>query len=279
MTVLSEKDNEMKERESSINDFIASFNEVERNLDSVASRQQILYLQADKTRGDVKASQKDKINAQIQAINDLMESNRATISDLKTKLKGSTRTNAKLRETIKTLQAQLLQKDQELMALNEKLASLNVQVAQLQTSLDTLTAKNSRDGKTIADNTMALHTAYYVVGRAKDLKDSKVIDRKGGLLGIGKTSQLSSNFDNSKFTKIDYTQTTEIMLNSDNVKIVTTHPADSYTFERDPKKKSFIKSLKISNPERFWSASKYLVIEGEKTSKPVSSAEQKEKGI
>jgi hypothetical protein len=281
MTVLRERDTEMRERETSINDFIASFNEVERNLDSVAARQQILYLQADKTRGDVKASQKDKINAQIQAINELMESNRATISELKTKLKGSTKTNAKLKETIATLQSQLMQKDQELAALNEKLTSLNAQVAQLQTSVDTLTAQNNSRSKTIAENTISMHTAYYVVGKTKELRDAKVIDRKGGLLGIGRTSQLRANFDNTRFTKIDYTQTTEIMLNSNNVKIITSHPTDSYRLENDEKKKGYIKSLVITNPEKFWGVSKYLVIEGARgdVDKSVSASGKKENSL
>jgi uncharacterized phage infection (PIP) family protein YhgE len=191
-----------------------------------------------------------------------MEQNRKTIDELKKKLKGSSRLNAKLKETITTLQNQLAQKDQELTALNEKLTALNAQVVQLQTSLDTLNAENSRRGRTIEETTTALHTAYYVIGKSKELKEAKLIDRKGGLLGMGKTSQLSSNIDNSKFTKIDYTQTTNIAINCDDVKIITTHPTDSYKMETDPKKKNVVKNLIITNPEKFWSASKYLVIQG-----------------
>jgi DNA repair exonuclease SbcCD ATPase subunit len=262
LSVLRERTGDLDEREASINDFISSFNEVERNLDSVASKQHVIYVDADKSKGDLKASQKDRINANINAINNLMEENRKTISELRKKLKGSSKLNAKMKETIATLQSQLAQKDQELAALNEKLNALNAQVAQLQTSVDTLTALSNRRGKTIEENTATMHTAYYVVGRSKELREAKLIDRKGGLLGMGKTSQLSSNIDNSKFTKIDYTQTTSIPINSDNVKIVTTHPTDSYKMETDTKKKGIVRTLVITNPEKFWSASKYLVIEG-----------------
>jgi hypothetical protein len=261
MSIVNERNGALDEREKSINDFISSFNEVERNLDSVAARQQVLYLHADKARGDVKASQKDRINAQINAINNLMEENRNTITDLKRKLKGSSKLNQKLKETIATLQAQLAQKDSELAALNEKLAALNVQVAQLQTSVDTLTAQNSRRGKTIEENTATMHTAYYVIGKTKDLQEKGLIDRKGGLLGMGKTSKLSSNFDNSKFTKIDYTQTMSIPVNCSGVKIITSHPTDSYKMETGEKKDQ-VKNLVVINPDKFWSASKYLVVEG-----------------
>jgi len=263
MTVLNERETSLNERENSLNEFINSFNEVERNLDCVAVKQHIIYQTTDKGKSDLIHSQKERINANINAINDLMESNRKTIAELRSKLKKSSKKNAKLEETIQTLTNQLAQKDAELTALNEKLASLNAQVAQLQTALDTMTAQSNMQSQTIAANIAAMHTAYYIIGKSKELKDQSIIDRKGGLLGIGKTSKLSPAFDNSKFTKIDYTQTTSIPLNRDHVKIITTHPTDSYRFENDTKNKSLVRTLVISNPEKFWSASKYLVIEGD----------------
>jgi hypothetical protein len=147
-------------------------------------------------------------------------------------------------------------------ALNEKLNGLNLKVAQLQTALDSTMSMNSSQSKTIQDQIATLHTAYYLVGRSKELKDAKIIDRKGGLLGIGKTSKLSENFDRTKFTKIDYTQTLSIPVNSKSVRMITNHPPDSYRMERDAKDKNLVTTLVIDNPDRFWSVSKFLVIEG-----------------
>jgi hypothetical protein len=132
-------------------------------------------------------------------------------------------------------------------------------VAQLSTSVDTLTVQNGAQAQKIAEETTALHTAYYVVGKSNDLKNAKIIDRKGGLLGIGRTSKLNGNYDNSKFTRIDYTQTGTIAVNSE-MKIITSHPSDSYTLDKDAKDKDLVKNIVITNPERFWSASKYLVV-------------------
>jgi len=276
INVLTQRSNELEERESSINEFISSFNEVERNLDSVSIKQQIIYVDADKSRGDLKKTQKDRINEQIHAINNLMEENRKTISQLQRKLKGSSKLNNKLKETIATLNEQIQQKDRELAALNEKLLALNAQVAQLQTSVDTLTAQNNRRASTIADNTIAMHTAYYVVGRSKDLQAAKLIDRKGGLLGLGKTSRISSSIDNSKFTRIDYTQTSTIPVNSKGVSIITAHPADSYKLDTDPGNKNHVKNLVITNPEKFWGTSKYLVIEGSPEKSGTASSQEKD---
>lgn len=248
----------VNERDASITEFIASFNEVETNLDSVAVRQHIIAVSTEQ-KGELKPNQKARINSEIAAINTLMEQNRKKLAELNRKLKNSTRKNVELEKAIATMTSQLAQKDIELTALNEKLNSLNAQVAQLQTSVTTLTAEGEAKSQTIADETKALHTAYFVIGKSDELQDAKIIDRKGGLLGIGKTSKLTADFDNSKFTRIDYTQMGTIPVNSE-MKMITSHPSDSYTLDKDAKDKDKVRSIVITNPEKFWSTSKYLVV-------------------
>ena len=248
----------VNERDSFINDFISSFNDVERNLDSVAARQHIIAVNSDRA-GELKPTQKARINAEIASINNLMDQNRKKIAELNQKIKKSSGKNVQLEKMIATLKDQLAKKDIELTDLNTKLNSLNAQVATLETAVDTLLAVNGAQSQTIAEETMALHTAYFVVGKSNDLQDANIIDKKGGLLGIGRTSKLSQDFDNSKFTRIDYTQTSSIAINSD-MKIVTSHPSNSYTLEKDMKDKDIVKNIIITNPELFWSASKYLVV-------------------
>ena len=248
----------VSEREASLNDFIASFNDVERNLDSVAAKQHVIVQTTDKT-GELKPNQKTRINDEIAAINALMDQNRKKIAALNSKLKSSGNKNAQLEKTIETLNEQLVQKYAELKELNSRLDALNAQCAQLETSVNILTAENDAKSQTISDVTTALHTAYYVVGKSKELKDDKIIDRKGGLLGIGKTSKIAADFDNSKFTKIDYTQTTTIPVNSE-MKMITSHPSDSYTLDKDASDKDKVTNIVITNSEKFWSASKYLVV-------------------
>jgi uncharacterized coiled-coil protein SlyX len=245
----------VNDRDSSVNEFLNAFNEVERNLDSVARKQNIITTSAE--GGELKQNQKDRINAEIAAINDLMEKNQKKIAELNRKLKASGSKNALLQKTIATLNSQLAQKESELATLNERLESLNAEVAQLRITLDTITSQHRATTQTLAETTTALHTAYYIIGKSKQLKDDKIIDRTGGLLGIGRTSKLSRNVDNSKFTRIDYTQTTSIPVNA-KMKIITTHPADSYNLDQDAK--GLVHNIVITNPERFWSASKYLVV-------------------
>lgn len=248
----------INERDSFINDFITSFNEVEQNLDSVAAKQHIITVNSD-NGGELQMTQKSRINKEIAAINDLMDQNRNKIAELNLKIKNSSNKNSQHVKMITALNEQILKKDIELTDLNTRLIALNAQVATLETSVDTLTVLNNMQAQTITDKTMALHTAYYVVGKSNELQEANIIDRKGGLLGIGRTSKLSEDFDNSKFTRIDYSQTNTIPVNSD-MKIITSHPSSSYTFDKDDKDKDFVKNIVITNSEMFWSASKYLVI-------------------
>lgn len=247
------------ERETSMNEYMTYFNDIERNLDSVTAKQGIIALNSDK-QIELKRTQRERINDAIAGINELMDLNYKTIETLKKKLKNSGYNNAQLEKTVMMLNEDLALKTQELADLNTRLESMNAQIAQLQTSVEILNEENMTQSKNLSDKTTALHTAFYVVGKSKELQTSKIIDKEGGLLGIGRTPKLNQNIDNSKFTQIDYTKMNTIPINDDNVKIVTTHPSDSYKLDKDSNDKDMIKNLIVIDPEKFWSASKYLVI-------------------
>ncbi|MBI2722091.1 MAG: hypothetical protein HYX39_07945 [Bacteroidetes bacterium] len=152
----------------------------------------------------------------------------------------------------------LTQNHSELVALQARLKALNAQVKQLQVSINTLSSANTHQSALIASQTESLQTAYYIVGKSKELTHMKVIDKNGGLLGLGKTVKLNPDFCQKIFTKVNITQFLTIHLNSKKSKIITTHPKDSYVLEISTNNAS--STLLITHPEKFWSASKYLVI-------------------
>jgi predicted nucleic acid-binding Zn-ribbon protein len=244
-------------RDSTINDLLTSFTEVQKNLDSVSIKQNLVSLKVSNQKGEFKKNIKDEINEEINNINNIIEQNRLKIEELSSKLKKSTNRIGAFQKMIKDLNEQIMQKNSESEALNGRLDELRIQVIQLQTSVDTLTKSNDSKSSYIASQTEALHTAFYLVGKSKELAEMKVIDKSGGLLGIGKTSKLSPDFDTKNFTKIDYTKMMTIPIDSKDVKIVTTHPTGSYTIDMENKKYT---NLRITQPEQFWSASKYLVV-------------------
>jgi len=242
----------INQRDLSLNDFLAVNNEIERNLDSVVIREGAITMGMLK-ESELKPSAKDRLNADITAINDLMKKNRKRINELSSKLKNTNSKLAGYDKMIEQLNARVSDKDKELMSLNDKLSSLHMEITSLETCVTDLTAENTAQSMLIDQQTKELHTAYYIIGKSKELRAKKIISKTGGLLGIGKTSQIDPNINNSNFTRIDYTKVNDIDLTSNGAKIITAHPNDSYSIDKTH-------NLLITNPEKFWSASKYLVV-------------------
>ena len=93
-----------------------------------------------------------------------------------------------------------------------------------------------------------LNTAYYVFGTKKELQEQNVLQK-------GKV--LQGNFNKNYFTKIDIRVDKEIKLYSKKAELLTSHPAGSYTLKLDAQQQYV---LRITDPQKFWGASKYLVV-------------------
>jgi hypothetical protein len=252
--------NVINDRDEEITNFAISFNDVERNLDSITIKQHIIALNSAKS-GEFTQSQKTRINNEIKAINFLMNTNLMKLNEVTKKFKTSSTKNKALQATIITITNQLAQKQQELVTLNISLATLNAQVEELITSVDYLESENGIQADIIDFSISTLHTAYYVIGKSKALLDAKIIDKKGGLLGVGRTTEISAEIDNSNFTKIDFTTKTSFPINSKGVKIITSHPSKAYFLETDSNDNDRVINLVITDPPLFWSVSKYLVVQ------------------
>jgi hypothetical protein len=87
------------------------------------------------------------------------------------------------------------------------------------------------------------------------LKEQKILTQKF----LQKKQVLKdSDFNKDYFTQIDIRTDKEIKLYSKDAELLTTHPAGSYELIKDEKE---LLTLKIVNPNDFWSVSRYLVIQ------------------
>jgi predicted nucleic acid-binding Zn-ribbon protein len=250
--------NDTKQKNTMINEFVASMNEIETNLNTISEKQAAINMSA--SNPEMTRSQKDRINEEIASINDLMKTNRDKIAELQKKLKRSNSRIGEFEKMVASLSQQIEAKDKELAELNVKLNDLNTQVATLNTSVGTLTTQNEEKTKVIDDQTQKMHTAYYTTGTYKELEGKNVLTKEGGFLGIGKEQKVTNDFNPDAFAKVDITQTKVIPIESKNAKIITTHPTGSYVLETKEKDKKYVTNLVISDPDQFWKASKYLVV-------------------
>ncbi|MEI6021325.1 MAG: hypothetical protein WCR21_09375 [Bacteroidota bacterium] len=248
-----ELNGKLSEKEQALQEFIASFNEIQENLNSIKEKEKIVTKES--SSGDVK-SKEGQIKEDIQSIYDLMNKNKDRIGSLSKKLKDSKLKISGMEKMIENLQNSLNLKDEEINDLKNKIEGLNIELSTLNTNYKSLDNNLKNVSAESAAKTDALNTAYYAIGTSKELKEKKVISKTGGFIGLGKSTKVSEEFNKEYFTKINIEQTTSINLGAKKVKILTTHPKSSYKLVGEKP----IEKLEITNPKEFWSASKYLVI-------------------
>ena len=248
--IISQKDNE-------INDMMTTLSDIEEGFREITEAQSRVTL-AKQGEG---TNTMQRIKENFQFIQAQMQQNKELINKLKQQVRESSVKGGQLKKIIDNLTQQLETKDHQLQALREELdrrdihiAELDEKVASLNTNVTSLKEDNEKKEETITSQDKALHTAWFVFGTKDELKTQRILS-KDGL--FSKTKLLEKDFNKDYFTKIDIRIDKEIKLYSKSAQIMTSHPAGSYTLQRDANKQ-FV--LRISDPDTFWSISKYLVV-------------------
>ena len=250
-TIIAQKDTE-------INDMIATFGDIEEGFREITEAQSRVTL-AQQGEGTNSAK---RIKENMQFIQQTMRQNKELINKLKQQLRDSSFKSEELKKLIDNMQQQLEQKEAQLQARREELdkkdihiAELDETVANLNSDVNQLTEESTQKSQTISQQDKELHTAWFVFGTKDELKKQNILT-KDGL--FSKTKILEKNFNKDYFTKIDIRIDKEIKLYSKDAKMLTSHPSSSYTLAPDANKQYV---LRITDPNLFWSTSKYLVIQ------------------
>jgi hypothetical protein len=246
------------EKDSAINEFFRVINEIESNLAIIKEREKIIA-NASSSTTEIKDDSRERINNDILLINELMEKNRKSIRYLNKQLKESNIKIVELEERLVQTTKLLEERDQEIVVLKENLTKLNFDIATLNAAVDTLSVAKQALTKEVETKTEMLNTAFFAIGSKKELVDNKVIDKTGGFLGMGKTTRLKSDFNETYFSKVDVTKTNSIPLYGKKAVIITTHPAETYKMVIS--QEGVVERIEILDAQKFWSASKYLVVQ------------------
>lgn len=253
---------ELNQRNAELDDMMGTFNEISEGFRQINAAENRVDLQRS-AAAEGSLSAKERIASDIEFIRRQMEENREQINKLQEMLKRSNNNSAQLKKAVESLTQELVEKTRRIEELQAELASKNVRIQELDATVSGLTAdkerlavENAAKAETVAAQDKALHTAWFVFGTRKELKDQKILTNTG----LFKKGEVMKDTDINKdyFTQVDIRTTREIKLYSKDADILTTHPADSYALEQDDKD---LLTLKITRPEAFWSISKYLVIQ------------------
>ncbi len=248
-------------KDTQMNQMINTIGDIEATLRVIKEKEKIIALKAQE--GETSVNDAQQINEDIRLIYDLMLQNKQRIQSLEQQLKRSGVENSRLKKLVESLQAQLIQKNEEIRELNELLQKKNAEIdnmnyalADMELALDSLKEANAQAKEQLEATKDDMFTGYYAIGTRSELKERNIIDYKGFLF-FGKTEVLKEQFDKAYFAEIDTRQTDSIEIFQRNVKILTPHPQDSYSLQTQEDGNQV---LVINNREDFWSISRYLVI-------------------
>ena len=239
------------QRDSEINDMMSTLNEIQEGLSAINQAENRLSI----AREGEGANKTAQIKENIKFIANTMARNREVMKRLQQQLRESRFNGDELRKTISNLTQQLDDKAQELQRLKAELDAKDIHIAELDEKIDNLNdnvenlqTDAQQKAQTISNQDKQLNTAWFVFGTKKELKEQHIMEN-------GKV--LQSNFNKNYFAKIDIRIDKEIKFYSKSARILTMHPSGSYTLTPDVNKQYV---LRITNPQLFWSTSKYLVV-------------------
>ena len=248
--LMAEKDAVVLENQNIEREYNAALgiiSDVENNLQALRDAEGMMLIKNESN------TQRDQLNSELIQIKETMAINRAKLDSLSIVLENSNKDRAYLRNTIKKLQAQLAEKEATIAQMQEQLAQkdqeiegLNTQVNNLNENLNVANAKNEEQSRLIADQVLEMNKVYYVGATKKALKENGILTSK---------YILRQEVPAESFTQADKRELNKIAFEGKKVKVLSAHPLESYTIVNNENQVV----IEISNPELFWSVTKYMV--------------------
>lgn len=247
--------------DSTYNQTLEIINDVEAGFSTINKKASEMRVNLEGVEGK-QVGKRELIAAQMTAVKEELDNNKAKIAELRRINAKNGKASAILEETIKRLQTEIEAKDAQIKSLQAELEQKNIKIEELNTTVSTQ-SKNIADQQTVMEQQKTtikgqdtdMNKVWYCVANSKALKEAKVITA-GGLFKAKKV--MATDFDTKAFTEVDLRTLTTIPTNSKSAKILSAHPLGSYSLEVATDK---MITIKITNQAKFWSVSKYLVVQ------------------
>lgn len=246
---------------SNYNQTLATINDIEAGFEKIGKSESLMKLNI-KGASENGASKKAIIGEQMNMIKQIMEQNKAKIAELQRISGKKGKENSTLAKTIKRLQSELEEKTALIQSLQEELNQKNIKIDELNTSVNNLNGNvaelskaNDQQKATIKTQDDNLNSVWYCVASTNKLKEAHILSGTGL---FQKKKVMDKEFDQQAFIQADLRSTNLIPTNSKKAKILSAHPKNSYNLVAGTNKTI---SIEITNPSKFWSVSKYLVVQ------------------
>ena len=217
----------------------STINEIQSSLESLEQDLSGQLFTQKEIPGTSPEERRTKIISSIANMRDQIEADKKKIATLEKQLATSKSQLKGVQEIVNKLKTSISEKEQIMDELQQRLGILNetleterrTSAEEIQKREMTITEKEQQ----ITQQSIEANTIYYVYGTRKELMSKGIMDRKGGLLGIGKVSTIKQNIPVEQFTTINLLENQQITFpaTKKGYSILTNHPATSYKVEKE----------------------------------------------
>lgn len=246
--------NKSKKQEATIGSYKNTLEEIDFNLNKIELNWALVANL--ETEGGKKIDVEERIKNRISFINKLISNSQLKISSLDKNLNELRKTSSEksdevlaLDKALKSAARKLIDKEEEFV---RQRAALNLELGDLEKVYEEQKAFTNELHK-------MLNRAYYFTGSAKDLRKNNIVDKTGGFIGIGKVKIMNASSKESIFHLIEKDKTIQLPLKGNKSKLITSHPANSYSITIE----NGLKVLTIIDRSAFWKVGNYLIIQTE----------------
>ena len=244
------------QQDSLLDVFRSELEDISGKVNEVSSRNGLITI--DTTEGAVLS--KEEILKQVESLDGLLSSNQAKLNDLYERMRQSNLKNTELERMITNMQTRIAEREAQVDKLMQMLADKDVMIEEIKANIDSMRISNISLTEDLIEMDEEMHLVHYIVGDQNELKESGLVIKEGGILGLGAAKKLNaSNLNLALFTEADQRELTDVPVYSKKAKVITNHPEASYEWVSSSDGQ--VESLKILDRKSFWSVTDYLVIE------------------
>ena len=249
----------------------SAFQRIGQNLAEIGQREGAIQQGFESAGEEGLENPEEAIEREIAKIEQLIAENEQIINDLNLQVEERDQQLAEYDKTVNGLnsrvsqyKAEVAQLVAEKKELGENLAKAESQNQDMQVVLASKQEELQLRHETIKTQEQQLqkqdqelHTAYYIMGPFKELRDKGVMEKEGGIIGIAAAKEVKDDFSKDEFIEVDIRHTPLIPVFSKDAELASIHPSGTYEWVEGEGNPHW---LRITDPQRFWESTKYLVI-------------------
>lgn len=237
--------------------YIATLNDIDQNLDEIRNLHGVLVI-GPNSNTDVGISKKEQILNNIKAINGLLAQNKIKLAQLESNLIKYKKGKEELKIALEHAKTRMQNQEQEIQALKQTLIANNFKIEELNQALAASESKAADMIQANKEQKEVIEKKFFAYGTKQQLEDKQVFAERKGLRKIFGKKELNSNLSRDEFAKINMYEDTKISMLGTDPKLISKHPANSYTIEANGDN---LTQLTITNPDEFWKITNYLVVQ------------------